>query len=137
MVAVYARALARPAASREASPAQPPAGEQAAPEVSGPASGPLAERVARETVVARELQRQHMMELKWDRDPFTRGAFGVGLSGLSLSGILWDTTQPIAIINGTTVQVGEEVEGYRVVEISEDHVSVSDGADSFQLRIAP
>ena len=77
------------------------------------------------------------MLLAWRRDPFTRGAALDQMSGLTLSGIMWDPQLPMAIINGQTVRVGEELEGYEVLRISEDRVSVTDGTDTFHLRIAP
>ena len=85
----------------------------------------------------REAQRQRAMRLVWRRDPFTRGAAMGELSGLQLSGILWDSNEPIAIINGQMVRVGEKLEGYRVVEIAKDRVSVTDGTQTFQIQIAP
>jgi hypothetical protein len=59
------------------------------------------------------------------------------LSGLSVSGILWDPTKPIAIINGAMVHVGEEIEGYQVLAINQDRVSVTDGTQTFQLPVSP
>ena len=85
----------------------------------------------------REAQRQHAQVLAWRRDPFTRGAATGELSGLQLSGIIWDAQNPLAIINGGTVRVGDEVGGYYVVEITPDHVAVSDGAQTLDLRLAP
>ena len=52
------------------------------------------------------------------RDPFTRDVAMDPMGGLRLSGILWDASAPIAIINGQMVQVGDDLEGYQVVEIS-------------------
>ena len=92
--------------------------------------------VRQEPLPQRESQHQRAMLLAWRRDPFTRGAIGE-VSGLTLSGVLWDANQPIAIINGQMVHVGEELEGYRVTEITQDHVSVTDGPQTFQLKIAP
>ena len=56
---------------------------------------------------------------------------------LEVSGILWDTTQPLAVINGQTVRVGQELDGYQIIEISPDRVSVTDGTETFQLRLSP
>ena len=86
---------------------------------------------------SRQAQRQHLAQLEWGRDPFARGFAGGQASGLELSGILWDATQPVVIINGTMVGVGEEIEGYRVTEIQQDRVSLTDGSQSFQLHISP
>jgi hypothetical protein len=59
------------------------------------------------------------------------------MSGLTLSGILWDPSAPIAVINGHMVQVGQEVDGYQVTAISNDRVSLTDGTQTFQLNISP
>ena len=86
---------------------------------------------------SREAQRQHLAGLEWDRDPFTRSAAGDQASELDLSGILWDPSQPMAIINGEMVQVGDELDDYRVLEIGPDHVSLTDGTEAFKLEISP
>jgi hypothetical protein len=84
-----------------------------------------------------DAQRQLAATLAWGRDPFARGAAAGQPGGLSLSGILWDATSPIAIINGQMFRVGEEIDGFRVLEIAHDRVSLSDGTQTFQLLIAP
>jgi len=130
MVAVYARAF-RPA------PPQPASGRVDVAEE--PPVSPV-----QETTLAvvqpsgqREIQRQRARLLAWRRNPFTRGAALGELSGLQLSGILWDPTAPIAVINGQTVGVGQDVDGYQVVDISPDRVSLTDGTQTFQLTISP
>ena len=129
MIAVYARAL-RPAAG-------PKTTQLASPAPSSEPSVQQPNTVLSLSSGSRDAQRQRLAELKSTRDPFTPGAGSGQTSGLALSGILWDASRPIAIINGTMVQVGQEVEGYRVVEIAQDHVSVSDGVETFRLPIAP
>ena len=123
LVVVYARVFRRPAAS---SVPTEPAAPSAALEL--PVAAPS---------VQRDAQRDRARALTWSRDPFTQGASAGEGSGLALSGILWDPTHPMAIINGTTVHVGDEFEGYRILDIALDHVSVSDGTDTFQLLIVP
>ena len=130
LVLVYARALYHPSPGAEAVPA---AGAPAAVQASGAASGGLI-TAARST--AREAQRQRAGNLVWGRDPFTRSALGQ-ISGLALSGILWDPSQPIAIINGQMLRVGEEIDGFRVVQIEQDHVGLSDGGQTFSLTLTP
>lgn len=90
-----------------------------------------------EPSVQREAQRQRATLLAWGRDPFARGAGAGQISGLNLSGILWDASAPIAIINGQMLRVGEELEGYRVTEITQDRVLLTDGAHTVSLHIAP
>ena len=128
MVAVYARALAPP--QHHAHPEQheqpvvePSPGASAEPDLAVPA--------------ARRMQREKAAQLTWKRDPFTKGAAPGGVGGLTLSGILWDPSRALAIINGQTVAAGEEFEGYRVVSIAQDHVDVSDGSQTFRLQTAP
>ena len=75
-------------------------------------------------------------ELAWGRDPFTGGSADSEVSGFDLSGILWDAAAPIAVINGQMLRVGDEVEGYRVVTITQDRVTLSDGGQPLNLFIA-
>lgn len=133
LVAVYARALRRPAGLPAASTGMTSA--VAAPE--SPPSRPTAELPLAAPSAQREAQRERARALTWSRDPFTQGASAGEGSGLTLSGILWDAAHPMAIINGTTVHVGDEFEGYHILDIAQDHVSVSDGTDTFQLLIVP
>jgi hypothetical protein len=134
MVVVYARAFRHPAAPPEAQApmtmqapdrAMTPASSSAVP-ASIPAATP-------ELLAGRASQHQYAATLAWGRDPFVAGeASGEG-SGLELSGILWDPAQPMAIINGQTFHPGEECEGYRVVEITQETVTLTDGTDTFRL----
>jgi hypothetical protein len=130
MIAVYARVL-KPSRSDD-SGSQPSSSGQEPPASSFqlPASSAAVS-------TQRDAQRRRAEELAWGRDPFARGAAAGQLGGLSLSGILWDATSPIAIINGQMLRVGEEIEGFRVVEIVHDRVSLSDGAQTLQLLIGP
>ena len=130
MVAVYVRAL-RPSPSEE--PAQ-----RATPAAEVPASKPVdAVSIPLQPSGDREAQRARAVRLAWTRDPFLRGARGGMMSGFTLSGILWDEEEPLAIINGQMLHVGDDIEGYQVTEILHDRVAISDGADSHQLQIAP
>lgn len=85
----------------------------------------------------REVQRSQMARMEWGRDPFSRVSRESLVSELVLTGIVWDPAQPIAIINGVTVRVGERVGNYKVSAIKEDEVSLSDGTETFQLNISP
>lgn len=85
----------------------------------------------------RDAQRQRAAQLSWSRDPFMRSTTTNQVNGLSLSGILWDAATPMAIINGQTLRVGEACDGYRVTEITPEHVAVTDETQTFQLHIAP
>ena len=139
MAAVYARAL-RPSASRRSPPAKA-AAEQAATPASHPdeRAGEAARTVsaALEWSEQRREQRARAAELAWERDPFARGRAAGAVGGFTLSGILWDASAPIAIINGQMVHVGEELDGYRIVSIAQDRVFISDGAKTHQLLLTP
>jgi hypothetical protein len=72
----------------------------------------------------------------WGRDPFAfeaahpkrQGEVRPGFAaGLHVLGIVWDTTRRHAIINGSVVRVGDEMEGIRVVAIEQDRVTVAKG----------
>lgn len=133
MVAVYARAFL-PSHRRVATPstgAASPSGQAAVTEQ------PVAVPALPDRSVQHTAQQARAAELSWSRDPFTRGAVAGQESGLALSGILWDPQAPIAIINGQMLHLGEELEGYRVTEITQERVSMTDGTQTFQLMIAP
>jgi hypothetical protein len=88
-------------------------------------------------LASREEQRDYLAHLEWGRDPFS-GTSAVGqASEFVLSGILWDPTQPLAIINGTMVGVGEQLEDVFVLEIRQDSVTLTDGMEPFQLHLSP
>ncbi len=86
----------------------------------------------------RQLQRQHAMQLAWQRDPFMSPVVATPrppLIDLTLSGILWDPADPIAIVNGQTVRVGEVCDGYRILDITEDRITFTDGTHTSHLRL--
>lgn len=64
------------------------------------------------------------------RTPRTGGVTGT----VRVEGILWDRERPLALMNGDVRRVGDEVEGYRVVEIRPAAVVVV-GADAERLTI--
>jgi len=136
MVAVYARALRPSTRPIAPAPDQPQAPASAAAGVA-PQLTAKPEEGSPDLAALRETQQREADRLKWNRDPFIKAAAAGGISGLTLSGILWDTVEPIAIINGRMLRVGEELEGYRVVEITPDRVSLSDGDQQFRLAISP
>ena len=122
-----------------ATPGRSPGGEEQAAEAAGqraaPVQAPSSAAAARP--VQRGQQHQRAAQLSWDRDPFTHGGSVGPTGGFTLTGILWDAQDPIAIINGEMLRVGDQLDGYRVTEIAQDHVSLSDGAQTYQLPIAP
>jgi hypothetical protein len=47
--------------------------------------------------------------------------------GFSLSGIVWDPKNPVAIINGEVMHVGDSVDGKKILEIKKDRVILGEG----------
>ncbi len=78
---------------------------------------------------------------EWGENPFIIDRHGGQSSveaapvGPTLSGILWDPSNPCAVINGHLVGVGDHVEGCRVVEITKDEVVLSDGVTTKTLTV--
>lgn len=126
MVGVYARAFRRPAAAPSATEALPSGGGSVAG-IPDQDPGLSARRAA---------QRAELEQLEWTRDPFSRGP-ARGHGELSLSGILWDAAQPLAIINGETLQPGDTIDGFRILSIEPASVVMTDGTETLQLQIAP
>ena len=149
MAAVYARAYWRaPSSSAARSPSAAPGAQDtdradgstasSAAEKLSTAPSPVIELALPPRPGSRDAQRRRAALLGWGRDPFSRAAASPSEpEGLVLSGILWDEAAPMAIINGQLLHIGEECEGYRIVAITQERVSVTDGTDIFQLFIVP
>lgn len=79
------------------------------------------------------------MSLMPTRDPFSDLPVTIinksSPNTLSLSGILWDTQNPLALINGMTVKVGDKVRNYIITNIEQDKVVLNDGTKDFELKI--
>lgn len=76
------------------------------------------------------------IELK--RDPFTAAPIvseKTLLAGVDLTGILWDSDKPLAIIDGDVVKKGARVGNKTVVEIKKDRVILSDGMVLSELKL--
>jgi len=54
---------------------------------------------------------------------------------LNLSGILWDDTNPIAILNGKPLAVGGEVDGTRVTKIGPNGVEIRYNGRDYTLTV--
>ena len=76
--------------------------------------------------------------IPWGRDPFVKVpqkvASGTGPSFL-LSAIIWDKDQPHAMINDEVAVVGQEINGYKVVEITGDTVVIQKDDDILILEM--
>ena len=73
----------------------------------------------------------------WGRDPFAIGSSPAeeGSGPVLLSGIFSDPQKSYCIIDGKVAKVGDEVSGYRILEINKDTVTVKTGAEIRILRI--
>ena len=74
----------------------------------------------------------------WGRDPFSSGpstAAPSTLSDMVLTGILWDDSAPLAMINDNLVGAGDKIGGYTAVEIKKDRVVLTDGEQNYTLTL--
>ncbi len=80
---------------------------------------------------------QEIKKMDFKRDPFSQpsSADQGGPQALHLSGILWDETNPTAIINDEIVAVGGEINGKRVVEIKRDKVILEADGQTTELGL--
>ncbi|MEJ2745576.1 MAG: hypothetical protein P8123_07835 [bacterium] len=54
---------------------------------------------------------------------------------LRLSGVLWDESKPLAILNGKPLTVGEEIGGAKVIRINPDGVKVRYNGMEYALKV--
>lgn len=54
--------------------------------------------------------------------------------GLRLEGIVWDETQPMAMINGRIVEEGDKIEGVRVVKILKTAVEIEKDGQHYSIK---
>jgi len=75
--------------------------------------------------------------LPLERDPFTFAYTGPKSSrdGLELSGILWESEKPTAIINQAFLKAGDSTDQFSVVKILQDRVVLKDRTGEFELRL--
>lgn len=73
----------------------------------------------------------------WGRDPFAIGVSSTEEESgpVLLSGIFCDPQKSYCIIGGKVAKVGDEVSGYRILEINKDTVTVKVGDEIRVLRI--
>lgn len=55
--------------------------------------------------------------------------------GYVLEGLVWNSSQPQAIINGTVVRVGDTIGSAKVLDISKNGVKLQDAEREFSLGI--
>jgi hypothetical protein len=70
----------------------------------------------------------------WGRNPFVLPPVRRSLE-LTVNGILWDTKEPKAVINGQSVGVGDKISIYTVIKIKEDRVLLSNGIEILELKL--
>lgn len=54
--------------------------------------------------------------------------------GLLLEGIVWDKTQPMAMINGKIVEPGDKIEGVRIVKIHKTSVEIEKEGKQYSIK---
>lgn len=59
----------------------------------------------------------------------------IKLPPLSLKGIAWDETEPLALINDLVVKEGDMIQGARIVKIDFDRVAVRYGSKKFVIKL--
>jgi len=86
---------------------------------------------------------KNFQKTKWT-DPFTAYKPAYLMTGkdklpevedLTLSGIIWSSKTPSAVINGSTVRVGDDIEGLEVVEILKDGVILNRRNERVKLKL--
>jgi len=72
----------------------------------------------------------------WGRNPFVATKKpGAPVGELNLGGILWDKDKPMAVINDNMVGIGDTVGAYKVVDITQDSVTLNDGTEEHILKL--
>lgn len=92
-------------------------------------------RPAGEALAADARQARRSEYASWGRNPFLTKEIFLQKKTLGLSGVIWDSTNPRAIIDNTIVGVGDSVSGARVVEIRKSSVVLNDGERDFELEL--
>lgn len=93
--------------------------------------------VIAEKDIARERRAKRSSFTSWGRNPFSlyRGP-ATTISGLALSGVLWDENAPTAIVNEEIVGIGDKIGIYTVVDIQKDKVILTDGTKNYELNLS-
>jgi hypothetical protein len=75
--------------------------------------------------------------LPLERNPFEKGNAGPKdpRADLTLDGVMWDETKPIAIINQEFLNEGELTGPFKVVKIFRDKVTLQDSDSQFDLLL--
>ena len=95
-----------------------------------------AKESARPLLEAEGIIRKRSEFADWGRDPFIWPKEAeTPISGLQLSGIVWDEQAPYAIINGAVLHTGDKVDGKTLKRIEQNKVILTDGRNDFVLGL--
>jgi hypothetical protein len=84
------------------------------------------------------LLEQETKSIELKRDPFTAAPIvkeSNAQAGFILTGILWDKTNPLAIIDAEVVKKGERLGNKTVADIKQDRVILSDGQEFIEIKL--
>jgi hypothetical protein len=109
----------------------------------GPDMAPATETasLATASTTSPEASRPATLPAEWGRDPFARGqaraasAADVGQPNLRVAAVSMSGNGALAMINGKMMGRGDEVEGWRVVNISNAGVTVESNGKRITLKI--
>lgn len=78
-------------------------------------------------------------QLKWVRNPFQfppkKEVEKTDVGKLNLTGIIYDETSPVAVINDIIVHEGDEIEGVKVIKIESEEVLLEEDGESYTLKL--
>lgn len=109
--------------------------------VLSPAEAAVIPASARLAAVEKSINVAEMKNKKWGEDPFRSLNRSTGTVANSdeprwrLSGIVFNSLKPLAIINGKSVNVGDNVGRATVVEITQQSVILDYGGSKVTLRV--
>ncbi len=118
---VQGPALTVPAASTPSSPAKSAPAQQVAPHFSPQPVFPSPDELAKESAASAEVSSAPIRE---EGKTF----------GLQLEGIVWDKTEPMAMINGKIVEEGDKIEGVRIVKILKTTVEIEKEGKHYSIK---
>ena len=118
----------------------PKSGPNQQPQVS-PSAAAVLPAAARLAAVEKSINVAEMKKKKWGEDPFRslNKSTGYEISDEKphwrLSGIVYNSIKPLAIINGKSVNVGDRIEKATVVEITKSTAVLDYGGSKVILRV--
>lgn len=101
-----------------------------------PPPAPLAEQEA--GVPKTEVKEEKpQTQAQWGRDPFSLAPQQqtTQAPGFSMTAVIWDEKNPLAVINGEVCCVGKEIDGYRVIEINNVSAVLKKGDKELVLEL--